>query len=556
MSTVYTDQLLDVEGRGRRSEDTLISRSSPDFDDDRPDHEKATLLPSPSTSTPAMFAAVSTSPRKFGIIPRIRHTFARILMYLLPSFIAGHITPTNHQRSGKLSPTAWLDGLRGLACFIVVVYHSTYIYFASQEAVYDGVKNTNFLQLPIVKLIHSGPPMVKIFYIISGFALTCKAVSLTRVSGPIDTQSLLGNLSSSIWKRYLRLYLPCAASFILCALMVSVGMFEVLPKGRRPRWIRGKVEPRPPMEAGVLSQLRFSFWDFHQFAVENTFFQGAQSYVTDIHLWTIPVEFRESISLFIIVAGGCMLKRYLRTYVIMPLLFCFLIYHAKWELCLFLFGYFLAELHSDMVQKPTVLPTESTTVGEKQQPRRPHRFTIVYIFTLLLGFYFTSYPYAVPDATLTTGYGFLHSSTPHNYIRTRPKHKDNSRDFWQSIGACLVVWSIMHLPRIQTSILCNKVAQYLGKISFSLYLIHGHINRTLGYYVVTSGWNAVGIWYWDRKNHQGEVVNGCEGLRTIVVLAAFFITTPASIWCSDVFWRAIDMQSVRFVRWLEGKIKR
>ena len=34
----------------------------------------------------------------------------------------------------------------------------------------------------------------------------------------------------------------------------------------------------------------------------------------------------------------------------------------------------------------------------------------------------------------------------------------------------------------------------------------------------------------------------------------WLICLPISIWAGDVFWRAVDVPSVRFSRWLEDKL--
>ncbi|KAK6537326.1 hypothetical protein TWF694_011516 [Orbilia ellipsospora] len=541
---------LSVDDRGRRlSEDTLLRTSDYESSPERGDkvNESSGFLDYITSST--------SSIPKFGTLPRIRHFLTKFFLFLIPSFISPYITGV-HPPAEKLYPTAWLDGLRGIACVVVVIHHYAYGYSRDLEHPYDGRYNTMILQLPIIKLIHHGLPMVKIFYIISGFVLTVKAVKLTRVSGAIDAQALISNLSTSVWKRYLRLYIPCAISFVLCAFIVSLGLFEAVPYGTHPKWVSGLVERRPPSEGNIFNQLWWAIKDFYIFGIEVTFFDMSNTkYHTDTHLWTIPVEFRNSISLFIVVAGGCLLKRGLRVYLCLPFLTTALLYNRYWGLALFVFGYFLAELHSDILAAAaTPLPTAAV---EKPSTKKSILTTLLHVSMILVGMYLASYPRGMKKTKETTGFQFLIALTPRKYPLGGGKTYDHTNDFWQCVGSMMIVWALLYMPRIQKAILCNKVVQYFGKISFALYIMHGHIHRSVGYWVVVNGLKCAGIWHWDGGRGEWVVQGGRDSVYNAIIVGGFFlITFPMTVCWADVFWRAADLQSVRFLRWLETKIKR
>lgn len=107
--------------------------------------------------------------------------------------------------------------------------------------------------------------------------------------------------------------------------------------------------------------------------------------------------------------------------------------------------------------------------------------------------------------------------------------------YWTSWGALLIVWSTSNDHLLQC-IFTNSVSQYLGKISFSLYLVHGSIIHTLGYGLLQSFWSIIGE---DRK-------------ETCFILMAICVTV-VTLWWADVFMRLVDIPSVKFARWLEGK---
>ncbi|KAK6513734.1 hypothetical protein TWF506_008172 [Arthrobotrys conoides] len=389
--------------------------------------------------------------------------------------------------------------------------------------------------------------MVKIFFIISGFVLTVKAVKLTRVVGAIDGHGLMNNLSSSVWKRYLRLYIPCAAGFVLCALMISAGMMEVIPAGTKPNWISGNLERRPPTKNNIFQQLWFAVKDFYIFAFDLTLFNiRDRKYATDGHLWTIPVEFKSSIQLFIFVAGTCTLKRWIRVYIIIPITTIVLLYYGGWGLSLFIFGYFLAELNSDI----------PTNVKERQFGTSIFKTTL-HTTMAIAGLFLLSYPRKFPSSEYTTGFQFLVPLTPATYPRAGGKRSDSTHEFWQTIGSMLLVWALLYLPRIQKLVLCNKVSQYFGKISFAIYIMHAQTQHSIGYWVVVNGLKFVGLWRYNVQKKVWDFVSGHNELYAAVVLGGFiFITFPTTVCWADVFWRGVDLQSVRFLRWLEPKIKR
>src|SRR5690242_11309159 len=100
---------------------------------------------------------------------------APIVRTLLPSFVADVIWP-DQKPTYKIHPTSYLDGLRGLASFIVCICHyteSNHGYFVPTYGL-NGDKPSSFIQLPFLRIIYSGRPMVHIFFVISGFVLSYK----------------------------------------------------------------------------------------------------------------------------------------------------------------------------------------------------------------------------------------------------------------------------------------------------------------------------------------------------------------------------------------------
>lgn len=87
---------------------------------------------------------------------------------LLPSFVSSYFRPNPTSRPKRLHDTAYLDGLRGVAAFVVYLHHTHMMY--SMESLYGyGSKPgaTHILQLPFVRLVNAGPAAVALFFLIS-----------------------------------------------------------------------------------------------------------------------------------------------------------------------------------------------------------------------------------------------------------------------------------------------------------------------------------------------------------------------------------------------------
>ncbi|EPS42399.1 hypothetical protein H072_3601 [Dactylellina haptotyla CBS 200.50] len=481
---------------------------------------------------------------------KLWQTLIPIFNVLLPTFISSQYSK-NHP-SYKLTSTSWLDGLRGIACFIVFIYHSTYCYFASQREVFDGQKNHYFLQLPFIRVLHSGPPMVMVFFIISGFALSYKSVTLMRKPvSYIDSHALLSNIASSIWKRYFRLILPCMGTYVLVTFFVVAGWFETVPHGEKGR-LRGVVDPRPPMIGSLYGQIEWAVADFYKFAVPITIFYDWSHFMweTDSHLWTIPAEFQRSLTLFVTIAGLSHLKHRLRMRVFLPCFVLVAMYSGFWEYGLFVFGFFLAEIHTSFLatrEEIAPLPLYSEAQRHNEASKILRTVALAIVFTS--GLYFCSYPEVAPDPDSTTGFTYLTTLTPPRYSN------QNECRFWMGIGAMLLCFSIVFLPKIQ-SILCWKLFQYLGRISFSLYLVHGTIIRSMGYAMVHWGWKQFGVSVLWQNDSVLDNVKDLENRRALIVIVGFIITIPVTVWIADIFWRVVDSPSVKFVKWLESKLVR
>lgn len=142
-----------------------------------------------------------------------------------------------------------LDGLRGIACFLVFNYHFLWPWtplimlgWGARPPHSPEPLAASFWQLPIVCLLHRGRPMVAIFFAISGYVL---ARHVQRDAHARRFADAYAKLASAVVRRAWRLYLPCTVSMAAVAVLAQVpGVFraeDVIYKGPDSAWINGTV---------------------------------------------------------------------------------------------------------------------------------------------------------------------------------------------------------------------------------------------------------------------------------------------------------------------------
>ncbi|KAM7209176.1 Acyltransferase family domain containing protein [Naviculisporaceae sp. PSN 640] len=484
----------------------------------------------------------------------LRSSILRIFIFLLPSFIQSRFikhtsshnhnhnrSPNNHDpnepQKRRLHPTSYLDGMRGLAALFVFFCHYFYTCFVIAQSYGYGDSNYHVLKLPIIRLFYQGPPMVSVFFVISGYALSLKPLKLIRSR---SYENLCATISSLIFRRGFRLFLPPVISTLMIMVLLRVGAYEWTREfAYDDKYMRNIQEIHYERANTTAEQLvdwgkeMFRFvhiWDWDAY-------EGSTA--IDVHLWTIPVEFRASMMVFLTLLGTARLKTAWRfAWVGLVGMFCFR--SGRWEVLLFYGGMVLAEVdlirgaHSDHsgqeVQKTILPPLPKTAPISKAPSKRTSK--IFWALLSILSLYLMSQP--DQGGASTPGWIFLTSLIPSFW---QPPLQDPYR-YYQSIGAFLIVLCVSRSTSWQ-AFFNSAPIQYLGKISYAMYLMHGPVLHTLGY--------AIERFVWTR-------ITGVETDMAYVggfVLASLAVV-PLVIWVSDVFWRGVDEPVVRFGKWLEG----
>lgn len=451
---------------------------------------------------------------------RMRQLSKRVIHFLLPTILRGS------QGEERKNNIAALDGLRGVACLIVFNEHLTYNLTATfLHGLGDGGIYLAY-RLPILRLPWAGWSMVDIFFVISGYVLSYKPFKQYDLEQ--NARGAYGTIATSILKRGPRLYLPTFAALWIIAVCSNIGVFDA---GRSVEQLEQNVywlHEASPMKAASLGQQLADAWArcLTMFNVVN-WRMDIHSGDYDMHTWTIPVEFRTSMLLFMALIATLMLSPMKRT-IVYGIIMLLASFSELYGVVSFFAGASLAMWDVQRQQQTIALPTEKGAT--RATPKVSWK---VGMFTFWAGLFLISVP--VVDAHVDPLFKNLNSMFP-------VQHRD-SGGYVRIVGAAMTTWGVLNWAPAK-SLFTNKFSAYLGQISFALYLVHGAVLKAVLHAIIPSIYSWTGDGTRRNQSYQGIMVAWVIGVITCV---------PLSMWISDIFLRAIDIPTVRFCRWIEAE---
>jgi peptidoglycan/LPS O-acetylase OafA/YrhL len=321
-----------------------------------------------------------------------------------------------------------LEGLRGIAALVVVVYHAMIMFYPGIAYGHNPnlapVQNMRFednLYGNPLNVFLSGGFAVAIFFVLSGFVLSIGFFQTKK-------ESIIQRLAS---KRYLRLMLPALASTILAFLLIAGG----LAVNRQ-----ATIDITHSGSLSTVWAMAPSFFDAVQQGAISVFMQSGSSY--NPVLWTMFYEFIGSFIVFgTLLMFGKSKFRWIAYGVVL-----FATYNT-WFLGVIL-GMILADAYSNKwfiaIKNRRILLWLLLAVG------------------LLLG----GYPILSSAGTFYEAF----------YIPMLTDEQNAS--LYMSIGAILVVFVVLHLAPL-SKLLAKPRVNILGRYTYSLYLTHTLILYTL-----------------------------------------------------------------------------
>jgi peptidoglycan/LPS O-acetylase OafA/YrhL len=324
-----------------------------------------------------------------------------------------------------------LDGLRGIAALSVIVHHfiaaflpaTLFLHFPGLFPVPAPGSLEAVLSFPLLAVLYSGLLPVIIFFVLSGYVL-----ALPYWSGNRDI------LLRRLWTRYIRLNIPVAASILISFFVLSFGLYFNDPASRYSQsyWLSLWFKPET---ADYLDLAKQILWG------------GVTGQIKyNPPLWTIGIE------LF----GSMILLAY---FALKPTARNFYAFVAVAIILLMLTGTLI-----------TLYPTAwlyflSIIVGAYlARIKFKNKYLAAAVFCI--GLYVGAY--------VENGVGF--GVFPDLGII-------NSRQFYEVLGATLIVLAVAN--GFGSWVLRSSICQWLGKVSFAVYLIHFVILCSVTCYVYT-----------------------------------------------------------------------
>jgi peptidoglycan/LPS O-acetylase OafA/YrhL len=317
-----------------------------------------------------------------------------------------------------------LDGLRGLAALSVVFSHFIVTFY---PALWNGnieqTHSSNGIEVLIantpLNFFYNGNVPVCIFFVLSAYVLSYKFF----VYGDYEI------ITKSASRRYFRLQIPVLFSILVAWLLLKLGLYsniQAAPLTLSNWWLATFWN----FEPNFFFALKQAFWD--------VFFDFNNNGIYNSVLWTMQCELNGSFFVFAFL--GIFGKSSIRFFFYIV---CLAIFMKTYYLA-FVLGLILSDVYNSpslenirkLIQENKIITPLAIVIG------------------VFLGAYFDNRNlYHLIELSRLKEYGF------------------DLFSFYHIIGAFFIVLAVLNSYKLQ-KILSNEVCLFLGRISFSLYLMH------------------------------------------------------------------------------------
>jgi peptidoglycan/LPS O-acetylase OafA/YrhL len=244
--------------------------------------------------------------------------------------------------------------------------------------------------------------------------------------------------------------------------------------------------------------------------------------MAQVHSWSIPVEFDCSMTLYICLICIAALG-YRPRLIILIMITAYIHAKGKQYLWTFMLGAVVSQL---LVRHLYGKPASSDFPPANPGWRTNAKWIALFVF----GLYCSGVP--TTDLIHVPYYGIL--------LWYTPKHWPAPEWFWHGVGAALISLAAAKNLKAQ-SVLANRFARFLGRISYGLYLVHGIVIRTVSLRIAPSIFAITG------KNKSMGSMELDFGIALILM-----IQVPVAILAAMNFTRLCDDTSIAFAKWLES----
>lgn len=426
----------------------------------------------------------------------------------------------------RSAATSWLDGLRGVAAVQVFFFHFFGRHTQWGHSWGSTPEDKYIHQLVIFRPIWAaGSGAVSTFFVISGYAITYKCLNLIRQR---DYEEIFKSLSSSFFRRGFRLFLPLLLLAIPTLLLIRlIDMSD------------GFLYPTERKDTFYLQFKHFvnsTDEHFNPFAYKDNTAKNENDhnnrYAYVPTSWTIPMEYYGSLVCYLMVLAISRVDVFLTRCFILSSMALYSAHRGSWWSSNFLIGMLIADW---MIERKDNKGTNN--LNEKSHGGRLGR-RIIHDGSFFILFLFGTYLSGAPPKVISydfnpvprVGYEWLYKITP-PFMMFR--FLEPVRWWWYWVGN-LTVLGISQVSWLR-AIFDTKFCQWLGKLSFALYLVHALVIS-----ILSAPLNSLFV--------SLRVEN-----KAVLCLLQFVVQTPCIVMLSTVVERYVDRPSINFARWIEGK---
>jgi peptidoglycan/LPS O-acetylase OafA/YrhL len=455
------------------------------------------------------------------LLARARSAF----LYLLRALSSSR--PRNETK--QLRKTAYLDGLRGFSALLVYLQHHVIWshpafkgHFILENA-FGWHGNYYFATLPVIRIFFTGGnSAVAIFYLISGYVLSVTALNAIHSLEPARLADYLG---SALFRRWARLFLPVLATTFVW--MTSWHLLGIKSNN--------SIAKKPAATYTV------ELWEFYR-SFKSYSFIFSEFFWNEYndHLWSIPLEFRGSVFVWITLLSFARSPPHIRLCLDVGLIFYLTCIVDGWYCACFMVGLLLCEL--DMLAEKTRLPGLFSRLKT-----RSWMYWVMMLIAMYLAGVTSIQHYADPKADLEE----LRTTSPGWYYLSFlvPGAFSDYRWFYRIISGTLIMIAVPRIPLLKR-FFESRFCQYLGKVSYALYLVHGPVLWSLGDRIYA----AVGR---TEERHLTDIPKwmdlfplpgwGPLGLE-VNYLIPQLILLPLTLWIASIVTKTVDDPSVKLAK--------